>query len=213
AAPRETEDSCGLRAVLIEMAVADLDGIEAGKLPKTSRQVPRLRHFRASEQHGDDARSGLERGDDLRAHQVVLAGQPPVAVRVRRRDPAWADQREENIRLAHLGANGLEEIRARVDAVEVAIDPTLAEPVGEPVEEPAGMAGGIVTAVADEDAHHHGPRFGADRSAPARAVALPRISLVAARSAQSQWQNTRNMRSQGSAASTTARSTVSRAIP
>src|SRR5262249_61172016 len=106
---------------------------------------------------GEPPRSGRARGTAPRAHRRAAPGQPPVAVRVRRRDPAWADQREENIRLAHLGANGLEEIRARVDAVEVAIDSTLAEPLGEPVEEPPGMAGGIVAAVADEDAHHHGP--------------------------------------------------------
>ena len=139
--------------VLPARPVGHLDGVPQCQCRERSREVVRNRHGGAGYERGDDADVAPERRLDLEPHVIVRAAQAPFATGVRCRQPARADHDEEHVARRDRRLDGVLELDADVDRVDVHEHVFGAQFVGKGIVETACLAARVLAPVTDEDTH------------------------------------------------------------
>ena len=139
--------------VLPARPVRHLDGVPQRECERASREVVRNRHPGAGDECGDDADVASERRLDLEPHIVVRAAQASFAAGVGSRQPARADHHEEHVAGRDCRLDGVLELDADVDRVDVHEHVLRAELVGKGIVETACLAARVLAPVTDEDTH------------------------------------------------------------
>jgi hypothetical protein len=109
-------------------------------------------HGHAIDEDRNDARAVLERGADLESHVVVGIVEPRAAFRVADREPPGSDQGDKDAAGLQCCLDGLDEVGARLDGVQVHEHGSARQVMAEPDLQEARVGAGVAAAVADEDA-------------------------------------------------------------
>ncbi len=137
---------------------SELKAIHPGKLFQALRQVRLAQDFRVVHIDRHDRDAALQRRLDLDAHEIVRAVDPAAVMLVHRGEPAVRDQREQQLRLAHLPVQIGAEVHAERNAVYVHEHRAGAEfrleMPGERIVDQRGDGPGIVPPVGDENLAH-----------------------------------------------------------
>ena len=120
------------------------------------RQLISARHQGAIDEHGNDTNVAGERRRRFDPHEIARIVQPPCAGGIRD-EPVLADDHDQDFAGADRALERIDEIDTGLDAFDVHEDAIRAEVGGQPIVEPAGVAGGVVTSIADKDALHDAP--------------------------------------------------------
>ncbi len=86
------------------------------------------------QQNRNDADVALQAGSDLQSNQVILVGEAPASLFIRRGEPTGTNQNKHDIRYIDLLTHGLNKIFAGLDGVDVAIDALFAEMLYEAIK-------------------------------------------------------------------------------
>ena len=119
------------------------------------RQVFAPRHRRALHQHGDDRDVSTERFLDFETHEVFRIVQPAAACSVTQRGPSLPDHYEHRSGLTQRRLQDANEVCSGINRVDVQEDVALPEAPVHVVGEATGLAGCIISSVADEDPWWH----------------------------------------------------------
>src|SRR3954447_669397 len=163
---QEDPEAPGQRVdVVVPARVGELARLPPGQRRQVRGKLVLLRHERAVDQHGDDLDvRALERPRDLAAHEVLGIVEAAVAVGVRHRRPALADDRKEHVAAVEQRLDVLVEVHPALHRY-VAEGPARAAALVQGVVQASGPAARVGAPVADEDA------LAPDVAVPPRAVA------------------------------------------
>jgi hypothetical protein len=138
-------------SIKVEAGGAQFKRVPVHQLGETGRQLPSLRHLRATNQDRDDEHVALQGRLDLQAHEVVGVVQPPLALLIGDRHPLGTDQCKQHV----TGGNGLGddlgEVGTRRNVVDISKDLVAAEVRSQAVMQPSGREVSLFPSVAQED--------------------------------------------------------------
>jgi hypothetical protein len=134
--------------------VGQFDGLASHQRLELARQGLQGGHGRAVEQDRHDPDIPCQGGTGLQADEVVRIIQPPAPGGVGDVEPFVADQDDQHPARGDGLFDRDDEISAGLDALHIHEHPVGAEVGHQPVVQAAGIAGGVVAAIADENAIH-----------------------------------------------------------
>jgi hypothetical protein len=129
------------------------EGVAFGERLQLVRQFVGSGHFRIIHENGNDADSGVESGDDFPSHHIVKGFKTAQSVRVSRRQPPGAYDRENHMSGSKLVLDGVRPIVSGSDA-EVHECTIGAEFIGQPGMDCARLAGAVLATIANEKVRH-----------------------------------------------------------
>src|SRR5262249_28635254 len=111
------------------------------------------RQASAANENRDDADAALQRHGQLEPNSVVRLQQAGVALRRRRIEPAWADDRQYGVRVMEGVIDRLLEGFTERDRCDVLEDALRTQVLAEPVSQATGVTSDITSPVAKENLH------------------------------------------------------------
>jgi hypothetical protein len=113
---------------------------------------PGTRHVRALDEHGNDEYIRTREGSgDFEPNVVVFLREPPAPRRIGRIQPFTADEDDARTAGTKPRADGLDEILAGLQRIDIPKDFALTQATLERFVQAPGVAGRVLAAVAEED--------------------------------------------------------------
>ena len=146
-----------LRDIVVPALVRQLQRIAPRERLQILRQAFGIGHDCAVHQHRDDAHVGASQGGGKFQSGVIIGVvQPALAGIALNRDPSRTDHRQQHAAGFQRLVDRVDEIRPRLDGLNVAEHGGLGKMLLEAVGQPSCGALAVLAAVADEDAVHVG---------------------------------------------------------
>ncbi len=134
--------------------MVELDRLASHEGREVRGQILGARHRCAFDEYRHHPDGSLERGRRFESHEVRGIVEPALAVGILG-EPVVADDDDQDLAGADGALDRVDEIRARVDSLDVHEHAGGAEVRSEPIVQAAGVAGRVVTPIAYEDAALH----------------------------------------------------------
>src|SRR5262245_29549893 len=138
----------------MEVGIAQVQRLAPRQRRERVRKLLGAGHPRALEEHRDHPDVALQGCSDFMADEVTGVLQPPPPLGIGDREPVPADERDQDVARAYRALDGLHEVEAGLDAVDIHEDVVAAVMVAQAVMQATGRRTALLAPVADEDACH-----------------------------------------------------------